>query len=274
MNTTQIFRDRQVGFFANFLDVIRRISQCEESNKNWHIYWGNESLYFDQNYGNNVWDYFFENTKLNDKSNIKEIYDVPDLIFKENLNFRESINYYINKYIKIKDSILNEIQNINSLVEQNDTLGIHIRRTDKNLYFQHGEPFNAIPMNNDVYIKYTYDLLEKENYNKIFLATDDEDTYKIFKKEFSNKLILKDSFRSSDSISIHQNHFNISGYKKGLDVLTDCVLLSKCKFLLRSTSNVGSTAQFFNLNLKHINVNEIHCGDFREKEFNLISERL
>ena len=106
MNTTQIFRDRQVGFFANFLDVIRRISTCEESDNNWHIYWGNQCLYFDEHYGNNAWNYFFKNTELNNQIDIKEIYEVPDLKLKQNLNFRESINYYINKYIIINDKIL------------------------------------------------------------------------------------------------------------------------------------------------------------------------
>ena len=78
-----------------------------------------------------------------------------------------------------------------------------------------------------------------------------------------------DAFRSYDHVSIHGNYPDISGYKKGLDVVLDCYILSNCGHLIRSTSNVGSAAQFINLNLTHTNVNMIELGDNREQEYNL-----
>jgi hypothetical protein len=70
-------------------------------------------------------------------------------------------------------------------------------------------------------------------------------------------------------MSIHNNYPEISGYRKGLEVLVDCFMLSSCGHIIRSTSNVGSAAQFINLDLTHTNINEIELGDFREKEYNL-----
>jgi len=87
----------------------------------------------------------------------------------------------------------------------------------------------------------------------------------------NKKVIYLDAFRSSGNMSIHNNFFEISGYKKGLEVLLDSLILSNCGHLIRSSSNVGAAAQFLNLNLTHTNVNELEAGDCREQEYNLYS---
>ena len=44
-------------------------------------------------------------------------------------------------------------------------------------------------------------------------------------------------------------------YTKGEDVLIDCLLLSKCDFLLKCTSAVGEYALYFNPQLRCIDLN-------------------
>ena len=245
----QILRERNVGFFANFIDVIRRISDVESKNDKWFVYWSNDCPYYDSNHGSNAWEYFFENINLYEPGIHRN--DVPDLILQPGKNFRETINFYIQKYIILKPNIQELFDNFSKKVQKHNTLGVHIRKTDKNSPHLHGDPLSSLPLDNNTYKKYIDFLIKRDSYDKIFLITDDSDTLTYFKNIYNKKLIYTDAFRSTGICSIHESYKNISGYKKGLDVLIESLTLSKCNFLLRSTSNVSSTAQFFNLNLKH-----------------------
>lgn len=134
-----------------------------------------------------------------------------------------------------------------------------------------GEPDCAIPLDVSVYLKYVDNLLP--NFKRLFIASDDaEDVITItehVKTQHRKPVSYIDAFRSNGSTSIHNNYPHVSGYRKGLDVLVDCYMLASCGHVIRSTSNVSSTAQFLNLNLTHTNVNELERGDTRERAYNL-----
>ena len=135
-----------------------------------------------------------------------------------------------------------------------------------------GEPKSAEPLDVAIYLKYIDIFLPK--YKKIYIASDDIDDLAhivshVNKNHPNKKVGYIDAFRSRGTTSVHNNYPQISGYRKGLEVLVDCCMLSRCGHLIRSTSNVGSTAQFLDLSLTHTNINEIELGDNREKAYNL-----
>jgi len=256
------------AFFKNLLDTARQISDCLYKNKKWYIEWL-QSPYNDDNYGYNAWEYFYINPFR--REIYTEIgYAYCNLRKFENKNFRETMNLLLKKFIKLNDKTKNIInQTISDLEISTETLGVHIRKTDKHIAYD--EPEYSRPLPTEVYIKYIDQYLP--NYKSIFIATDDfEELEKIkthVKNNHNKPIKYTDSFRSSGTKAIHKYYPEISGYKKGLDALLDCYMLSNCGFLIRATSNVSSTAQFLNLDLKHINVNEIERGDTREHEYNL-----
>ena len=88
------------GFFACFLDTMRHIRNCEVFKKECYIHWGQESLYYDNNYGENVWEYYFENINIFDNNQTGYLSDYIELFEYDDLNFRQSMNYLINKYVK------------------------------------------------------------------------------------------------------------------------------------------------------------------------------
>jgi hypothetical protein len=265
-----ISRASQKGFFACFLDTMRHIRHCEVFKKDFYIYWGEESLYYDNNYGKNVWEYYFENINIFDNNQTGNLSDYIELFEYDDLNFRQSMNHLINKYVKIKPFILDIIDN---LVKTDDNvLGVHIRKTDRYLPQLHGLNETSIPLDNEIYFKHIDDNLKY--FDKIFLASDDTETINIFIEKYGDKILYnKECFRSNGDVSIHAHYKNISGFKKGLDVLIDCLCITRCKYLIKSTSNVSSTAQFFNLNLKSINLNEIYKKDMTEQDYNIYSEK-
>ena len=269
----KIIKGANKGFFANVLDAARHISHALKNNISWHVNWDN-TPYNDSLKGSNAWEYFFENNDIIPSGDIVQDYTSLELL--ECLNFRQTMNYILNKCIKVNKNTQHIIDDtVNRLSIDNKTLGVHIRKTDKLIGHLFGEPQNSLPLDVNVYIKYIDILLP--NFNKIYIASDDIDDLDNIVKHVeehhsSKKILYLDAFRSRGSVSIHHNYDNISGYSKGLEVLVDCCMLSRCGHLIRSTSNVSSAAQFLNLDLTHTNINEIELGDSREKNYGLISE--
>ena len=96
---------------------------------------------------------------------------------------------------------------------------------------------------------------------KIFLATDDPTYFKIFKAKYPSLFHLEDILRHQNNIFLHTDEKN--NYKKGLDVLMDCLCLSKCDFLLRGSSAVSEFAVYFNTKLHHHSLNlQYDCSKF------------
>lgn len=267
----KIIRSLSLGFFADFITAIRHISVCEKDNEPWFVYWGPESLYYDSEKQGNAWEYYFENP--NKWSAGQNVANVPDLVLKDNLNFRDSMNYYISKFITLKKDVAEQITANEKGFK--DILGLHLRRTDKHeAFIKHGEPISSIPVELEKINEVVEKTLTKKKLNKIYLATDDNESFNFFKSKYGKDIISINAFRSTGNESIHHSHKNVSGYKKGLDAVLDSWFLSKCSFLIRSSSNLSSTALFLNNSLKQINVNEVLKDDKRDHEFNLISESI
>lgn len=266
----KVIKGTKKGFFGNVLDVARHISHALKTKEEWYIDWDN-TPYNSIDEGPNAWDYFFiNNYQYSNTSNI--VSDYTHLELFDNLNFRQTMNILLTRYIQLNKNTQNIINTTRSnLSIDNNTLGIHIRKTDKNIGHLFGEPQSAMPLDISMYIKYIDEILP--SYSQLFVASDDIDDLDIlvnYVRHHHNKEVkFIDAFRSRGNISIHNNYSHISGYKKGLDVLIDCYMLSSCGHIIRSTSNVGSTAQFINLNLTHTNINQLELGDNREQEYNL-----
>ena len=62
--------------------------------------------------------------------------------------------------------------------------------------------------------------------------------------EFPGMLSYRNMFRSVDGNPTHWR--DISNHDKGEDAVIDCLLLSRCQFLIRSASNLSVCSTFFN----------------------------
>jgi hypothetical protein len=266
-----ISNSRNAGFFAELTTVIRHIKKVRDGNKLIYVDWNrHNSLYYDVNYGENVWEYYFEKIDgpltseidfiLNDYIPIEPI---------EGLNIRETFNKIYTDNIKLNQPTKDIIQQNLKLVD-NKTLGLHIRKTDKFLGASFNEPM-ATPIEDELVFKMIDDKLSTNLFDKIFLATDCENTYKNFKYRYSDLIIEIDRIRGIGTQAIHTSN-RTNGYIKGLESLIDSYILNKCGFLIRSTSNLSSFSMFLNLNLECTNINEVYRNDKRENEFNIYSK--
>ena len=151
-----------------------------------------------------------------------------------------------------------------------DTLGIHIRGTDKKIdrYMNPedkttGEIFKNIDM-----------LLKKKKFSKIFLATDSSEIYEEFKNNYKNLEIISNDcvrfkstespFRTVDETNPYEKRkFKDSSYniESGKNAILDSISLSLCRMVLLNNSALSSWSKVFNPNLEIYRLNSI--GDIK-----------
>lgn len=158
----------------------------------------------------------------------------------------------INKYIKIKQYILDELDGYIPAGLHFDILGVHVRGTDRH----QGCPNHLRTANPEVYLEKAIALDRTYQFSKIFLACDEKETVELFQDVFADRLIVTDAYRPSTSI--HKGNFDylkkdwlfkdprpLHRYLLGKEVLIDALLLARAGHLLCGPSNVSHAAIFF-----------------------------
>jgi hypothetical protein len=122
------------------------------------------------------------------------------------------------------------------------TIGVHIRGTDKDGSIG-GRKIE--PSEYYVYIDY---LMKKEPDARIFLATDDPRYFAEFAAKYGRSCFSAENILRSEA-NVFLDSKVANNYKKGEDVLLDCLCLSKCHFLIHGSSAVSEFAFYFNPDL-------------------------
>ena len=270
------------GFFADLLSVISIIRGYEPLNlKELNVDWTQEFFPYKDNPHENGWDLFFHPIVFDNEgqdifiptSTINLSHCVHDqlcihhwMAYNEHLVYRQSLNRVLNKYLKIKQPILDELSTLYSEhLEGYYCIGAHVRWG-----FAHGvESPKGTPTIED-YINEIYELMQKTQTSlpfKIYLATDSQEVIQAFEKHFSKELLYylsaQRSLHREESHLVYDNpdywlshpeefHKRKPGYRGGVAVLLDCLLLSKCHVFIHSTSNVSEFVSFFSPHIESI----------------------
>lgn len=258
-----IIKSTEAGFFSNFRGTVYTFHKCNNLGLTPYVQW-DSGVYLNKERGSNWWEYYFEQIgDIND--NDKRVLQ-HDMSWNRQDITRALSHKLINQYVKIKPHITEKVNNFwgDNFSPDDNVLGIHLRLTDKFNCTDHGEPISGKPVSIDEYIKHAKLYVERNKNVKIFLATDSVDGIHKMKTVFGDKLCYRDDVtRSTGVISVHHG-MGGDNYKKGEDVLIDCLLLSKSDYLFKGISNVAVCALFFNEKLEHFNLNEYYNNDNRE----------
>lgn len=273
--TTQMHRG--AGFFAEFNKVLTSLIYYEQDGiKSMHVDWSNQFFPFKDSPSENGWDLYFEPIQLPDPINehepvnkvghaqAHELHDqkclAPWLRYDDYAPFRTFAHEKIMKHIHIKQHIVDAVdlfyeQNMKDRV----CIGVQVRYAKAHA---HEAPGGHPSL--DAYCKEIDALLETHHDAIIYLASDSNAVINHFKKRYANKLIYLDTHRaqhSEDPGLMYENphywtthvaewHKAKPGYKGGLGVLMDCLLLSRCDYFIHTTSNVATYVCFFNPAIK------------------------
>ena len=294
MNKVLIEKCNQWGFFSSFLQVLDNLRWCEKNDYKPIIEWGSDSQYYSENGYNgskNVWEYYFEPTptKITDDALIKTnhntflLKEIPQNFGHRNIKtsglrerkdwpivndyWRKEANRIINKYIKLKPSVLKKINNFynQNLNVPGIKIAIHLRggRGAKELYHK-----------DNVQLEYYRDCINK------WLINNKISKYTIFVASDSNEAInfISNNFKNVKSYPCHRTDdyyikgkpyhqvqevgWNPSGNQFmpdkraiiGEEALIEAQLLSKCDIMFHHDSLLAIGAANFNpnLELKHI----------------------
>lgn len=232
---------------------------------------------------NNAFDYYFEQPA---GISIKEV-GRSSKVINSNVIHREMVELVLTgkrshydcntRYIKLMGEIVDKYLKFNCitqkyvnesldklLVESDHMLGVHVRGTDfRKKYNNHPvfvsekDCFNAIEV-----------MLNQNKYNKIFVATDDQNILDAFIREYGDIICYyKDVVRSSDlkSVAFHTNERKSHKYKLGLEVIRDMYTLSICSGLVAGISQVAICARINKVSRKekYENVTIIDKGIYR-----------
>lgn len=245
------------GMFSAFTTVLG-IADCYEKNvvAGFTVDYTTKGAYYDPSVGPNWWIYYFEPIDVGDRTGVTLVTSINGhghgfdfAVHTERDLSRERCNELIKKYIVIKPNIEEIVQDFvrKHFKTAEYVIGVHYRGTDKKRESPRAK----------------YELMESHvrqviSMNgvpsaKIFVATDEQGFLDYMEKQFPNQIIVAEAIRSSDdSTPVHNTPGN--KYQKGQQALVDCLLLSECNFLIRTSSNLSLCSTFFNVKLPVIEV--------------------
>lgn len=232
------------SFVIQFVSVHRAYFLREE---NYKIQFDLRESAYSAN-SNNHWDSFFvqepigsgERTVWGEGGNTYgysfDFYDI---------NEREIAKDIIQKHLILQPQIQEIIQDFyDNNFKGSKILGVHKRGTDISI---HHEPAS---------LESFFNVIDGivQNYDKIFLSTDEKKVVEEFKRRYPN--VLNVSYHTLSDYS-HIPNFKAPdsksrGYQIGVDAILDSYLLSMCDFLIKGNSNLSNFSLLLNPELKFL----------------------
>jgi hypothetical protein len=141
-----------------------------------------------------------------------------------------------NAYFKIPDSVINKADSIGDL---SNSLGIHYRGTDKNL-----TDIDTNSVTHEEFILLVKDFIRTHpGVSSIFIATDEYEFVKKAELAFPAYKII-----NAGEVTFHLN--KAESTEKADRAVFDCLLLSRCKYLIKSSSALSGFAKVLNADLE------------------------
>ena len=260
--------DQPMGLMAYFVLTIELLAVCETFTLTPVIYW-NARLYWkdSEKLSANVFDYFFQPSEISLQEAMRSACATAYRVLHRNRIFAYSDSYgmvitdrdiayvsdIIRRHIRLNRETEEHISKcISNVLGGKKTLGIHVR----------GSGYKAKALNHPVHVEPTEHITEAKKainecgFERIFLATDEEETISQFKDAFNDMVVTYDNttrlapgdsssdqaMLAIDMIGSRPDH----SYLMGLEVLTDAYTLAACQGLIAGLSNVSNSAVYIN----------------------------
>lgn len=178
-------------------------------------------------------------------------------------------HYLINKYLVIREDIVNEVETFCAQrFAKRRVLGVHYRGTDKILESPM-VPYESVRANIERYVQLYPDT------ECIFVATDDLNfLHDVQTNWISREVIYRDdAVRSRDGRSIHESPYT-DKYAVNRDAIVNCLILSRCDALLKTSSILSDWAKLFSPRLPTVILNEPYADHLWFPERELIKANL
>jgi hypothetical protein len=252
------------GFFGEFLRILGALYLYDTG-----MYAGVKidfskcGSYYDPARGGDWWEYYFKPVNLGNPDNAIPFHtrNGPNELGGYDRMFefgvpRKTAYQLIKKYISPNRHIKNKVKAyLTTHFKKNYIIGVHYRGTDKFINEAPFVPYEDVAKEIDDLIKI------KKLDPQIFVATDEQSFLDFMISRFPGKIIYyEEGGRSIDGCPVHYHGFE-TPYKNGEDAVMDCLLLSKCNYLFKTSSNLSLCAAYFNpkMPMVHLSVRPWHA---------------
>ena len=132
-------------------------------------------------------------------------------------------------------------------------VGIHYRGTDK--VRSDGKRAESVRVS----YAYVQDYLQRRHPSSFFfVATDEAQFLDFLRAQFPDRIITYNVMRSADGNAVHFGSDGASRDKAGEEALIDCLLLSRCRVLIRTKSNLSLACCCFNPLVKAVDLTDLY----------------
>lgn len=270
------------GFFSYLETLLATLEASEKDGIPTYVDWTDATNYLNKNDKKNLFDEFFiQPYKIESQMGheIHEICDWPQIYWgKKNFTADKLTPYrikwgsnLIKSHIEIRSHINDKVNTFFKTKLSTNTLGIHLRGCDKRNLKTISRNHYISP-NLNKYIDTTKGLINKMKFDRLFICSDDEDLinkYIELVKEICEKKQIKiitfNTIRGSKNQCLHlMNDDYQNRIKIAEDALIECLLLSKCKFLIKTGSNFSNFSIYFNPKIQYTDLNERKMDQIRQ----------
>lgn len=263
--------DKRAGFGAILFKTLGAINFADQLGMIPVVRWG-KLAYYDSamdEVTTNVFEYYFHqptdvtvddvskannvvtNQSRNDYLFLRKGFSIPDVddhYIWSVVRFDEMANM-LKKYIRLKDNVEKKmLSDISELGITDKTLGVQIRRVT----FQYNIKDHPVGIKLDEFIVGVKKLWETGKYDKVFLATEEEESLKRMQQEFGEYLVYyKDIYRNDigDTFVSVTSERKYHHYLQGYEVLRDMFTLANCRALVTGLTNVSFCAKIMKLSM-------------------------
>lgn len=259
-----VYRGHYAGMFSTFMMVMGLLDGYDRGDfAGVEVSLRKSELYFDGAYGPNWWNYYFYpiRTKLPRhavrRTLSKRLSERIALRGHQTLS-RQRCYELIHKYVTIRPEILSEVKVfLKNHLDGEFLVGVHYRGTDK---FNVEAPYISPEEVCSKIKNYIHTHLTTRF--RIFVATDCERFLQQARKTFGEKVFFYPMKRSLNEVPIHVDPAT-RGYVRGKLALLDCLTLSKCDVLIRTSSNLSNASLLFNPALPALRLSDSNWGSDR-----------
>jgi len=234
------------GFFSLLLQALYGIRFSLRYHLPYYINYGNgQYAYSDPEKFDgdlNFWNYYFEqplhkpDIQSAKATTVNLHYETfPLRIWHK--HFLKELSSIYDKHVALKEEVKATLDQKLQIFRQQKILGVHIRGSD------HYTEIEPVP------IRKFFRLIHKKSpaFDKIFLATDDENILSAFLSEFGEEdMLYHPAIRSTGKVATHTTSNFQNRYQLGLEALTDCYSLAHCSEAILVHSNLSYTALVLN----------------------------
>ncbi len=248
-----------LGLFSEFATVLGALEHYERWARQYaglRVDFGTRGLYHDSAVGTNWWEYYFDPIEIGSSEGAAKTEVTAfrlDLFSNEGLALSRQRGFeLIGRYVRPAPRICDEVEShVREHFKDAFVVGIHYRGTDKS------EEAVRVPYEQvRAAVVDTIDTAKPARW-KLFVATDEQAFLDYMRAKFPDALTYRRIFRSVDGRAIDVVNED-SSQKKGEDAVIDCLLLSRCQYLIRTESNLGACSALFNPGLPQIRLNRAY----------------